>query len=46
VVALDERGRSRNSIELSQWLGQRLNDGRDLDFLVGRRQAGIPQESH
>jgi 23S rRNA (pseudouridine1915-N3)-methyltransferase len=35
VVALDERGKSRGSVELSQWLGQRLNDGRDLDFLVG-----------
>lgn len=35
VVALDERGKSRSSVELSQWLGQRLNDGRDLDFLVG-----------
>ena len=43
VVALDERGRSRTSIELSQWLGQRLNDGRDLDFLVGGADGFAPE---
>src|SRR5262245_12714566 len=35
VVALDERGKSRSSVELAQWLGKRLNEGSDLDFLVG-----------
>ena len=35
VVALDERGRERSSIELSKWLALRLKDGRDLVFLVG-----------
>ena len=35
VVALDERGRQRNSVEFSAWLGQRLQAGRDLSFLVG-----------
>ncbi len=43
VVALDERGRSRSSIELSQWLGQRLNDGRDLVFLVGGADGFAPE---
>ena len=43
VVALDERGKSRTSLELSQWLGQRLNDGRDLDFLVGGADGFAPE---
>ena len=43
VVALDERGKSRSSIELSQWLSQRLNDGRDLDFLVGGADGFAPE---
>jgi 23S rRNA (pseudouridine1915-N3)-methyltransferase len=43
VVALDERGKARTSIELSQWLGQRLNDGRDLDFLVGGADGFAPE---
>jgi 23S rRNA (pseudouridine1915-N3)-methyltransferase len=43
VVALDERGKSRSSVELSQWLGQRLNDGRDLDFLVGGADGFAPE---
>jgi 23S rRNA (pseudouridine1915-N3)-methyltransferase len=43
VVALDERGKARSSVEFSQWLGQRLNDGRDLDFLVGGADGFAPQ---
>lgn len=35
VVLLDERGRSRTSLEVSRWLGERLQQGRDLAFLVG-----------
>ena len=43
VVVLDERGKARSSIELSQWLGRRLNEGSDLDFLVGGAD-GFAQE--
>lgn len=43
VVALDERGKSRSSVELSQWLGKRLNEGRDLDFLVGGADGFAPE---
>ncbi len=42
VVAMDERGRERGSIELSQWLGKRLQEGRDLDFLVGGADGFAP----
>lgn len=35
VVALDEHGRSRSSVELSRWLGERQRAGSDLVFLVG-----------
>lgn len=35
VVALDERGKALSSLELAQWLGERLREGRDLSFLVG-----------
>ena len=43
VVVLDERGKSRSSIELSQWLGRRLNEGSDLDFLVGGADGFAPE---
>ena len=42
VVALDERGRTRTSVELSQWLGKRLQEGRDLGFLVGGADGFAP----
>lgn len=42
VVALDERGKSRTSIELSQWLAKRLQEGRDLCFLVGGADGFAP----
>lgn len=35
VVALDEHGTARTTLELSQWLGERLQDGRNLSFLIG-----------
>jgi 23S rRNA (pseudouridine1915-N3)-methyltransferase len=35
VVALDERGKMRTSVELSRWLGQRMQAGADLSFLIG-----------
>jgi 23S rRNA (pseudouridine1915-N3)-methyltransferase len=35
VVALDEHGKSRTSLELAKWLGERLQDGRNLSFLIG-----------
>jgi 23S rRNA (pseudouridine1915-N3)-methyltransferase len=35
VVALDEHGKSRTTLELAQWLGERLQDGRNLSFLIG-----------
>ncbi len=35
VVALDEHGRQRSSVELSRWLAQRMQAGNDLAFLVG-----------
>lgn len=35
VVALDERGKSLRSKELSGWLGTRMNEGIDLVFVIG-----------
>ena len=35
VVALDEHGRSRTTLELAKWLGERLQDGQNLSFLIG-----------
>ena len=35
VVALDERGSEMTTRELAAWLGNRMQDGRDLAFLVG-----------
>jgi 23S rRNA (pseudouridine1915-N3)-methyltransferase len=45
VVALDERGKTRTSIELSQWLSKRLGDGRNLCFLVGGADGFAPEVS-
>jgi 23S rRNA (pseudouridine1915-N3)-methyltransferase len=42
VVALDERGKTRTSVELSQWLGKRLQAGNDLSFLVGGADGFAP----
>jgi 23S rRNA (pseudouridine1915-N3)-methyltransferase len=35
VIALDEHGRSRTTLELAKWLGERLQDGKNLSFLIG-----------
>ena len=35
VVLLDERGKMRSSVENARWLGQHLQGGRDLAFLIG-----------
>ena len=43
VVALDERGRERTTLELSAWLQERLRDGRDLAFLVGGPDGFAPE---
>jgi 23S rRNA (pseudouridine1915-N3)-methyltransferase len=43
VVLLDERGKSRSSVETSQWLGSRLQQGRDLAFLLGGPDGFAPE---
>jgi 23S rRNA (pseudouridine1915-N3)-methyltransferase len=43
VVALDERGTMRTSLELSRWLGKRLQSGKDLVFLVGGADGFAPE---
>ena len=43
VVALDERGKARTSLELSQWLGQRMQGGQDLALLVGGADGFAPE---
>lgn len=43
VVALDEHGRQRTSLELSKWLGQRMQSGSDLCFLVGGADGFAPE---
>jgi 23S rRNA (pseudouridine1915-N3)-methyltransferase len=35
VIALDERGAQPSTRELSNWLAGRMNDGRDLVFVIG-----------
>jgi 23S rRNA (pseudouridine1915-N3)-methyltransferase len=35
VVALDEHGKPKTTLELAKWLGERLQDGRNLSFLIG-----------
>jgi 23S rRNA (pseudouridine1915-N3)-methyltransferase len=43
VVAMDERGRTRTSIELSQWLAARQQAGQDLSFLIGGADGYAPE---
>jgi 23S rRNA (pseudouridine1915-N3)-methyltransferase len=43
VVALDERGRTRTSQELSQWLAGRMRSGEDLGFLIGGADGFAPE---
>jgi 23S rRNA (pseudouridine1915-N3)-methyltransferase len=35
VVALDEHGKQMSTRELAEWLGARMQEGRDLAFLIG-----------
>lgn len=35
VVALDEHGKSMRTRDLSTWLASRMQDGRDISFLIG-----------
>jgi 23S rRNA (pseudouridine1915-N3)-methyltransferase len=35
LVALDEHGKSLTTVDLARWLSQRLQDGRDLSFVIG-----------
>jgi len=43
VIALDEHGRQRTSVELSRWLAQRMQAGSDLAFLVGGADGFAPE---
>ena len=43
LVAMDERGKVRSSIEFSRWLGQRMQAGQDLGFLVGGADGFGPE---
>ena len=35
VIALDEHGKPKTTLEFAKWLGERLQDGRNLSFLIG-----------
>jgi 23S rRNA (pseudouridine1915-N3)-methyltransferase len=43
VVALDEKGAEMTTRELSAWLKARMQDGRDLTFLVGGPDGFAPE---
>jgi 23S rRNA (pseudouridine1915-N3)-methyltransferase len=43
VVALDEHGTQLTTRELAAWLGARLQDGRDLAFLIGGPDGLTPE---
>jgi 23S rRNA (pseudouridine1915-N3)-methyltransferase len=43
VVALDERGTEMTTRELAAWLKSRMQDGRDLAFLVGGPDGFVPE---
>lgn len=43
IVALDERGTELTTRELSTWLGARLQDGRDIAFLIGGPDGLAPE---
>jgi 23S rRNA (pseudouridine1915-N3)-methyltransferase len=43
VVALDEHGRSRSSVELARWVGERQREGSDLVFLIGGADGYAPE---
>lgn len=35
VIALDEHGKALTTTQLAQWLSQRIQEGRNLSFLIG-----------
>jgi len=35
LIALDEHGKTKTTLELAQWLGERMQDGRNLAFVIG-----------
>jgi 23S rRNA (pseudouridine1915-N3)-methyltransferase len=43
VVALDERGAEMSTRELAAWLAGRLQEGRDLAFLIGGPDGFAPE---
>jgi 23S rRNA (pseudouridine1915-N3)-methyltransferase len=43
VVALDEHGAEMTTRELAAWLQARMQDGRDLAFLVGGPDGFVPE---
>jgi 23S rRNA (pseudouridine1915-N3)-methyltransferase len=43
VTALDERGKELSTRELAAWLGKRMQDGRDLVFLIGGPDGFAPE---
>jgi 23S rRNA (pseudouridine1915-N3)-methyltransferase len=43
VIALDERGKELSTRELSAWLAARMQDGRDLAFLIGGPDGLAPE---
>jgi 23S rRNA (pseudouridine1915-N3)-methyltransferase len=43
VVALDERGAEMTTRELAVWLKNRMQDGRDLAFLIGGPDGFAPE---
>lgn len=43
VVALDERGAEMTTRELAAWLKTRMQDGRDLAFLIGGPDGFVPE---
>jgi 23S rRNA (pseudouridine1915-N3)-methyltransferase len=43
VVSLDERGREFSTRELAAWLGKRMQEGRDLTFLIGGPDGHAPE---
>jgi 23S rRNA (pseudouridine1915-N3)-methyltransferase len=43
LVALDERGKVRTSVAVSQWLGERMQAGQDLGILIGGADGFAPE---
>ena len=43
VIALDERGKPLSTTELAGWLGARMQDGKDLAFVIGGPDGLAPE---